>query len=85
LQKPDKASTQKEINSAFSKAGPYLNIGYFFIGGMVLFGYIGYKMDQWLQTKVIFLLSGIFLALALGFYNMFKVLSKLEDKSKKNN
>jgi len=82
LQKQRKKTTQKKINSAFVKAGPYLNIGYFFIGGMILFGYVGYKMDQWLQTKFIFLLIGLFTALALGFYNMYKVLSQLNDKSK---
>jgi len=78
----NKKSTQKEINSAFVKAGPYLNIGYFFIGAIVLFGYIGYKADQWAKTGFIFLLSGLFMALGLGFYNMFKVLSQLNDKSK---
>ena len=82
MQNQNKKSTQRQVHSAFSKAGPYLNIGYFFIGGMILFGYIGYKMDQWLQTKVIFLLLGLFLALALGFYNMYKVISQMDDKSK---
>jgi F0F1-type ATP synthase assembly protein I len=78
----NKKSSQKEINSAFVKAGPYLNIGYFFIGAILLFGYFGYKADQWAQTDYIFLLSGLFMALGLGFYNMFKVLSQLNDKSK---
>jgi len=82
LQKKNKKSTQKEINSAFVKAGPYLNIGYFFIGAIILFGYIGYKLDQWLQTGFVFLLSGLLLSLVLGFYNLFKVLSQLNDKSK---
>jgi len=78
----NKKSSQREINSAFVKAGPYLNIGYFFIGAILLFGYIGYKADQWAQTGFVFLLTGLFLALGLGFYNMFKVLSQLNDKSK---
>ena len=82
MQKQTNKSTHKEINSAFTKAGPYLNIGYFLLGAIILFGYIGYKIDKWLQTDFVFLLSGLLLALALGFYNMFKVLSQLNDKSK---
>ena len=81
MQNKNNTSTQKKINTAFEKAGPYLNIGYFFIGGMILFGYIGYKLDQWIGSKVIFLLLGLFMALALGFYNMFKVLSQINNKS----
>lgn len=52
------------------------------MGGMILFGYIGYRLDQWIGSKVIFLLLGLFMALALGFYNMYKVLSQINNKSK---
>jgi F0F1-type ATP synthase assembly protein I len=82
LQKQNKESKQKEINSAFAKAGPYLNIGYFLMAAMILFGYIGYKIDQWARTGFLFLLCGLFLALGLSFYNMYKVLSQLNNKSK---
>jgi len=82
LQKQTKNSQQKKVNAAFVKAGPYLNIGYFFMAAMILFGFIGYKIDQWLQTGFVFLLTFLFLAFALGFYNMYKVLSQLNDKSK---
>lgn len=80
MQKPDKKSKQKDINSAYAKAGPYLNIAYFFMAAMLLFGYIGYKIDQWARTGFLFVLSGLFLALGLGFYNMYKVISQLNDK-----
>lgn len=79
--------SQKENNSVFSKAGPYLNIGYFFIGSISLFGFLGYKADQYFNSKVLFLLLGLFSGLALGFYNMFKLLAQLEkkpDNDKKN-
>ena len=81
MKKKDR-SKPKEINSAFVNAGPYLNIGYFFIGAFVLLGYIGFKIDEQYNFKFIFLLTGLFLALALGFYNMFKVLSQIEKKDK---
>lgn len=81
VEKSDK-SDNKEINSAFSKAGPYLNIGYFFIGGIALFGFIGYQLDHYFHSKVIFLLTGLFLALGLGFYNLYKVISQIDNASK---
>ena len=77
-----KPEDKNQIQSAYSKAGPFLNIGYFFIGGIGLFGYIGYKLDKYLEFKVLFLLLGLFLGLSLGFYNLFKVISNLENKSK---
>ena len=78
--KKKETSRQREINSAFSKAGPYLNIGYFFIGAIALFGYLGYKLDQAYETNSIFMLVGLFIALGLSFYNMFKVISQIENK-----
>jgi len=82
LENPKKKPIQRKINSAFNNAGPYLNIGYFFMGGFALFGYIGYKIDKAFQFKSLFLLLGMFLALILGFYNMFKVLAQLKSKTK---
>lgn len=70
----------KKINSAFVNAGPYLSIGYFFIGAFALFGFIGYKVDQAYGLKPLFVLIGLFLALALSFYNMYKVISNIEKK-----
>ncbi len=81
MKKPNQQQTN-EINSAFSKAGPYLNIGYFFIGAFILFGYVGFKIDEIYQFKSIFLLIGLFLAFGLGFYNMFKVLADINNKDK---
>ena len=73
-----KKENQKEISSAFSKAGPYLNITYFFISAMSIFGFIGYKIDQSYGFDSVFLLIGLFIGLALGFYNVYIVISQIE-------
>jgi len=74
------AKHQKKINRAFGTAGPYMSISYFFMAGIGLFGFIGYRVDLSYNTKPIFVLVGMFAGLALGFYNMMKVLSQLKDK-----
>jgi len=73
-----KPSSKNELAHAFRKAGPYLNIGYTLLGGILLFGYLGHLVDGWLNKNPIFLLLGLFLGLAAGFYNMFKVLRQLD-------
>ena len=73
-----KKDNQREINSAFSKAGPYLNITYFFISAMVIFGFVGHKIDQSYNFDFLFLLIGLFLGFALGFYKLYIVISNLE-------
>ena len=68
------------INSAFAQAGPYLNIVYFFMGSMAVFGFIGYYLDKWLRFDFLFVLIGLFLGFAFGFYHMFKVISQMQKK-----
>lgn len=77
-----KKDNQKKINSAFSKAGPYLSISYFFMSAMVIFGFIGYKIDQAYNFEFLFLLTGLFLGFALGFYKLYIVISNPEQDPK---
>ncbi len=72
---------QKEVNSSFSKAGPYLSIVYFFMASILILGFIGYKADQYFNFDFVFLLTGLFSGFALGFYNMYKVISGLNNNS----
>lgn len=65
---------------AFRKAGPYLNIGYTLLGSILFFAYLGYWVDKWSGKKPIFLITGLFLGLFGGFYNMIKVLQQLDRK-----
>jgi len=75
-----KRSQKSEINSAFRKAGPYLNIGYTLLGGIIVFGYLGNWLDKKTDSAPLFLITGLFIGLALGFYNMVKVLNQITRK-----
>jgi F0F1-type ATP synthase assembly protein I len=73
-------SSKNDDQSAFRKAGPYLNIGYTLFGSVLFFAYIGYLIDSWFEKKPLFLIIGLFLGLFGGFYNMIKVLQQLDRK-----
>jgi len=76
------SSSKNNISRVFAKAGPYLNIGYTLLAAVVVLGYIGYRLDEWLKLKPLFLLTGIFSGLICGFYNMFKVIQDLDRNQK---
>jgi F0F1-type ATP synthase assembly protein I len=80
----ERKNKQKQINSAFAQAGPYLNIAYFFMGSMAVLGFVGYKLDQYFNFRFLFLLTGLFLGLVLGFYHMFKVIRQIEKNNRKD-
>ena len=69
-----------KIQYAFKKAAPYLNISYALLGGMAFFGFIGHWLDKKFATEPYLLLVGIFIGLALGYYNMIKVIQGLDKK-----
>lgn len=73
-----RSSSNDEANRSFRKAAPYLNIGYTLAGGILLFAYIGYLIDEKTQQAPLFLVLGVFLGFGLGFYNMIKVLKNLD-------
>jgi len=72
--------SKSDERNAYRKAGPYLNIGYTLFGSILFFAYLGYWVDKWSGTKPLFLIIGLFLGLFGGFYNMIKVLQKLDRK-----
>lgn len=72
--------SKNDDRNAFRKAGPYLNIGYTLFGSILFFAYIGYLVDNWSGKKPLFLIIGLFLGLFGGFYNMIKVLQRLDRK-----
>lgn len=77
---PFKTGRDREVQSSFRKAAPYLNIGYTLIGGVLFFGYFGNLLDKKTGNGPIFLLLGLFLGLGLGFYNMYKVIKNMEQR-----
>ena len=50
------------------RAGPAATASYTLIGGILLLGGGGYAVDLWWQTSPWFLLTGLFLGMAAGFY-----------------
>jgi F0F1-type ATP synthase assembly protein I len=45
---------------------------YALIGALLLFGGIGYAIDQWQGTSPWFLLGGLILGMIVGFYELVK-------------
>ena len=68
----------RETVNAFQKAGPYLSIIYAFFGAIILFGFVGYKLDVYFGKSPLFLILGVFSGFGLGFYRMIKVVNDLE-------
>ncbi len=56
-----------------------IGLGTEFAGGIALFTFIGYKMDQHYKTNDIWTLVGIFLGLVCGFYQVWKIV-RISDK-----
>ena len=46
--------------------------GYTLIGAILLFGGIGYLIDQWMQTSPWLLLVGLLAGVVVGFYELAK-------------
>ncbi len=54
------------------RAGPAANASYTLVGGIVLMGGLGYMADQWWNTSPWFLLIGLIVGAAAGFYAIVK-------------
>jgi F0F1-type ATP synthase assembly protein I len=54
------------------RSGPAAAASYTLIGGIVLFGGLGYAVDRWRGTSPGFLLGGLLLGLIVGFYDLAK-------------
>ncbi len=63
------------------KAGPYLSIGYVFLGSVIFFSWIGYELDIYFRTNGLALLAAVLLALGLSFYRMILIFKQM-DKGK---
>jgi F0F1-type ATP synthase assembly protein I len=50
------------------RAGSAASASYTLIGGILVLGGLGYAADSWLDTSPVFLLIGLFLGIAAGFY-----------------
>ncbi len=72
-----KASRQPEKRPQLIRLVDVLRLvgfGWYF-GACIVVGAVGgYFLDKWLDTKPIFILIGMLLGLAAGFYGMYKML-----------
>jgi len=49
-------------------------VSYTLIGAIILFGAIGYALDEWRGTSPWFLFGGLLLGLTVGFYELAKTM-----------
>lgn len=54
------------------RAGPAAAASYGLIGAIILFGGIGYAVDEWQGTSPRFLIAGLVLGIIVGFYELAK-------------
>jgi len=59
-----------------------MDFGYTLLAAVVIFGFVGYRLDIRFHSNPWFLLGGIFLGLAIGFNSLFKRLKRLEQRRK---
>jgi len=69
---PFSARSLRYLQENFRRAGPAAVAGYTLIGAIVLLGGLGYVVDEWIQTSPWFLLIGLLVGLAVGFYELAK-------------
>jgi ATP synthase protein I len=55
-----------------ARSGPAAAASYTLVGGIILLGGIGYAADEWLGTAPWGLLIGLFLGIAVGFWELIK-------------
>ena len=76
------SSHLKGATGAYQKAAPYINISYVLLASIAMFGGLGWWLDDLFVTKPLLTVLGIIGGLFLGFYNLYKVVSKLEKDNK---
>jgi F0F1-type ATP synthase assembly protein I len=64
------ARSAKSLQDNARRSGPAAAASYTLIGAIILLGGIGYAIDQWRGTSPGFLLGGLMLGLAVGFYEL---------------
>lgn len=60
------------MQESIRKAGPAAAASYTLIGAILLLGGVGHLIDRWQDTAPWFLLAGLMVGLAVGFYEVAK-------------
>lgn len=58
------------LHSVIRQSGPAATASYSLIGAILVFGGLGYALDQWRSTAPWGLLGGLCLGLIVGFYQL---------------
>jgi len=66
------ARSFKHLQDNVRRSGPAAAASYSLIGAIILFGGIGYAVDEWQGTAPWCLLGGLLLGLTVGFYDLAK-------------
>lgn len=77
---PNKHTPVKGAAGSFNKAAPYINIAYVLLASILMSGAIGWWLDDYFSTRPLYIIIGIIGGLFLGFYNLYKMVKKLEEK-----
>lgn len=62
----------RSLQENVARAGPVAGAAYTLVGGIILLGGIGYVLDEWQGTSPWFLVTGLFLGIIVGFYELVK-------------
>lgn len=83
ISEKDKQQNQESqvsnLMSAYKKAIPYLSLVYVLIASILMIGALGWFLDDYLETRPVLTVIGIFAGLGIGFYSFFKSLKQLEE------
>ena len=66
------ARSLKHLQDNIRRSGRAAAAGYTLIGSILLLGGIGYALDAWLGASPWFLLGGLVVGIAVGFYELAK-------------
>ena len=81
-EKSDQSSQLQGAAGSFQKAAPYINISYVLLASIAMLGALGWWMDDYFMTKPLLTVLGILGGLFLGFFNLYKVISKLDKENR---
>ena len=65
-------SGSRKLLRSYAKAGPFINIGFQFAVAIAIGLFGGMWIDERLSTTPFFLILGILLGIASGFYSIYK-------------
>jgi len=67
----------KNFADTTHQLGPFLSWGWQFALTLGFLSWFGHWLDEKFETRVLFVLTGVFLGLFGGFYNLYRIVSNL--------